>query len=239
MACALAAVLFAVVLPMNSRISGYADRTKSLSNMRQIGVAARLFADDHDQQLPGQPVSGSLLPRTNASSPQWPAALCAYLSPSNPVVFLDPGDNAAAKLSIQGILSDAKNNTGYIYNGFDELAVSGRPPATVYLNRLSHQSDVVLLAQKKPGATAFCLDPLFQPISSLLDVLDPGAYQGGAHYLFVDGSVRYIKWEDYSNGLWSVDKTANLPLPPLPPFSDGTSNGSQPPSTGLPLASVR
>ena len=192
-------------------MSGYATRTKSLSNMRQIGVAARLYANDHDQQLPGQPAPGE------AVASQWPAALCAYLSPSNPVVFLDPGDSAAAKLSLQDILSNTQNNTGYIYNGFDELAFNAQPPTTVYLNHLSHQSDVVLLAQKKPGAVAFCLDPLFQPVANLLDLLDPDAYQGGSHYLYVDGSVRYLKWEDYSNALWLVDKTDSLPLPPLPP----------------------
>ena len=238
MACALAAVLFAVALPTSSRMSGYAARTKSLSNMRQIGVASRLYANDHDQQLPGQPAVGDALPLAGASSPQWPGALCAYLSPSNPVVFLDPGDSSAAQIPLQDILSDAQNNTGYIYNGFDQLAVNGQPPATVYLNHLFHQSDVILLAQKKQGATTFCFDPLFQPVGNLLDLLNPGAYQGGAHYLFVDGSVRYLKWEDYSNDLWSVDKTAGLPLPPLPPLPRGAPGSPRSTAPGLPLASA-
>ena len=238
-ACALMAALFAVALPTTSRISGYAARTKSLSNMRQIGVAAGLYANDHDQQLPGPADSKALDSAGAASAQQWPALLCSYLSPSNPVVFLDPGDPTASSLSVQDILSNTKNNTGYLYNGFDELAVNSQPPATIHLNRLFHQSDVILLAQKKPGATAFCLSPIFQPVANLLDLLAPGAYEGGSHYLFVDGSVRYVKWEDYSNDLWLVNKGATLPLPPLPPIQDTVSAGyAQTMGVNLPLATV-
>ena len=238
MACALAAGLFAIVLPATSRISGYAARTKSLSNMRQIGVAAGLYANDHDQQLPGPANPRAVAAVDAIQVPQWPALLCAYLSPSNPAVFLDPADTSTATLSVGDILSNVKNNTGYIYNGFDELAVNSQPPATIRLSRLPQPGDVVLLAQKKSGATAFCLSPLLQPVSNLLDLLDPGAYEGGSHYLFVDGSVRYVKWQDYSNDLWLVDKDANLPLPTLPPSPDAASGDAGTAGVGPPLAKV-
>lgn len=218
-ACAVVAVLLAIAVPATTRVSEYSARTKSLSNLRQIGVAAHLYANDHNQNLPGQP-TGDRQP-DGSLPPQWPALFCAYLSPSNPATFIDPKDAAARKLTITDILSDARNNTGYIYNGFDEFAINGRPPSQIALNRLADQPNVVLLAQKKSGATAFFVSPLFQPVANLLDLLNPGAYEGGAHYLFVDGSVRYVKWDDYSNTFWLVNKAGSLPLPPLPPLPNG------------------
>lgn len=225
-ACALVGVLFAIALPATSKISEYGNRTKSISNLRQIGVAARLYANEHNQVLPGQPPATGPDGMTDIAAPQWPALFCAYLNPNDPTVLLDPADASTRRLPIDKILSNTTNNTGFIYNGFDDLAVDNAPPARVPLDRLTSQTDTVLLAQKKPGATPFCLSPIFQPVANLLDLLSPGAYDGGAHYLFVDGSVRYVKWADYSNSFWLVDKGHSLPLPPLPPLpNDGLNHG--------------
>lgn len=237
MACALAAVLMALALPATSKISGYNARVRSISNLRQIGVAARLYANDHDQQLPGQPTATG-----SAHADQWPALLCAYLSPINPTVFLDPGNPATSRLASAEILSNRINNTGFIYNGFDELSAGAQPPMSVPLNLLPSQTETVLLAQKKPGAKPFCLDPVFHAVGSLLDYLDPGAYDGGAHYLFVDGSVRYVKWTDYSNNFWLVDKQSKSPLPPLPPMTQsvrGDVRYAGRAARSLPLATIR
>ena len=86
-------VLAAVAIPAShSDMSQYTARMKSISNLRQIGVAAHLYANDHDQQLPGQPASGLLgLPvpgPTDGSSDQWPTLFCTIISrPSDPRVF--------------------------------------------------------------------------------------------------------------------------------------------------------
>ena len=197
-----------------------------------------MYANDHDQQLPGQAPIKGLDTIGGLVVPQWPTLFCAYLSPNNPTVFVEPGDTDAAQLPVSEILSNVQNNTGFIYNGFDQLAVNNQPPSTVWLNHLTHQGDVVLLAQKKRGAKAFYVSPVFQPVTSLLDLLDPGAYEGGSHYLFVDGSVQYVKWEDYSNSFWLVDKGSTLPLPPLPPMPRGSSAYPGTASASLPLATV-
>ena len=217
MACAVGALLAAIVIPVSSRISEYTLRTKSISNLRQIGVAARLYASDHNQQLPGQPTSG--VPLLAGSIPdQWPALFCAYLTPSDPTVFLDPGDPTTSRLPLSAILSNTANNTAFVYNGFDQLAVDNQPPNVIPLTTLATPAEIVLLGQKTRGATAFFVSPIFDPISSLFSLLDPAAYDGGSHYLFVDGSVRLISQSDYSNTFWLVDKSSGLPFPPfLPP----------------------
>ena len=54
------AVLVAVAIPATTRVSQYSARMKAISNMRQIGVAAHLYANDHNQQLPGHPADAGL-----------------------------------------------------------------------------------------------------------------------------------------------------------------------------------
>ena len=216
MACAVVALLAAIAIPASSRISEYTLRTKSISNLRQIGVAARLYASEHNQQLPGQASSDGSL-QIGGTQDQWPTLFCAYLTPSDPTVFLDPSDPITSKLPLAAILSNTANNTAYVYNGFDELAVNNQPPNVVPLTALAAPSEIVLLAQKTRGATAFFVSPIFQPIASLFSLLNPAAYDGGSHYLFVDGSVRFISESDYSNAFWLVDKSDTLPFPPLLP----------------------
>ena len=227
MACAVVALLVAIAIPATSKLSDYSSRTKSISNLRQIGVAAHLYAYDHNQQLPGQPATAGLLTASSAPE-QWPALFCAYLTPSNPAVFVDPSDPVTSKLPLAAILSNTANNTAFVYNGFDDLASNNQPPAAVSLTTLATPAEIVLLAQKTPGATAFCVSPLFQPIANLLSLLNPAAYDGGSHYLFVDGSVRFILETNYSNSFWLVDKNITLPFPPLlplPPSFPNTASG--------------
>ena len=88
-------------------------------------VASRLYANDHNQQIPGRTAgSEPLLPSTDGT---WPQQFCEYLSPVDPRVFLDPSDPQTAKLPLQQVLSTQTNNTGYIYNGFDDLAANNQP----------------------------------------------------------------------------------------------------------------
>ena len=212
---AVVALLFAIAIPASSRATQYAARTKSISNLRQLGVAAHLYANEHDQKLPGQLPTNPLLPLpgTGAGGDRWPTLFCAYLSPNDPRVFLDPTDPTTAKLLSADILSNDVNNTGYIYNGFDDLTVDDNPVSEVPLTMILRPSEVVLMSQKVASSKAFYVDLLSSPLALLTSVLNPSAYNGGAHYLYVDGSVRYLKQAEYSNSLWLVNK--DLHLPPL------------------------
>lgn len=215
---AVVAVLATIALPASNGINRYSARMKSLSNLRQIGVAARLYANDHQGQLPGGavPAAGALEP-----TDRWPALFCGYLTPSDPRVFLDPSDRAAASLPLDQVLSNSRNNTGYIQNGFDELGDGAKPPETVSVAALEYPAQTILMSQKAPGATDFCVDLLTKPLSILTGALNPTAFDGGAHYLFVDGSVRYLKQREYSPRLWQANPLVplpGLPLPPLPPL---------------------
>ena len=116
------------------------------------------------------------------------------------------------------MLSPQTNNTGYLYNGFDDLGTDGQPASMIALNRVQTPSQVILLAPKAQGATQFYADLLSASLANLLSEFNPAVYDGGASYLFVDGSVRFLKQADYSNDDWLADKSVQLP--PLPsPFN--------------------
>ncbi len=203
------AVLVAIAIPATTHVSQYSARMKSIANMRQIGVAAYLYANDHNQQLPGR-VSDAGLPAANTSG-TWPQLFCDYLSPTDPRVFLDPSDKQTATLLPNLVLSPVVNRTGYLYNGFDDLGSDGQPPAMIPLNRVQNPSQVILLAPKVQGATQFYADLLLPSLTDLLSQLNPKVYDGGASYLFTDGSVRFLRQADYSNNYWLADKSIQLP----------------------------
>ena len=224
-ALAILALLIAIAIPATSRATLYAARTKSISNLRQIGVASRLYANEHDQKLPGQISSDPLLPPPigDGNKDRWPKLLCAYLSPSDPRVLLDPTDRAATQLTASDILSNDVNRTGYIYNGFDDLGRDGQPPAEVSLTMIDQPVNTILMSQKMQGAKDFYVDLLGAPLAVLSSLLNPAAFNGGSHYLYVDGSVRYLKEAEYSNQLWLVNKGNVLP----PPFNNSRSRLAQ------------
>jgi prepilin-type N-terminal cleavage/methylation domain-containing protein/prepilin-type processing-associated H-X9-DG protein len=227
---AIIGVLAALVIPATSHMTAYASRVKSVSNLRQIGVAARLYANDHNQQLPGHPAPQDL---GSPAPDQWPTLLCYYLSPSDPRVFLDSSDSTTNTLPLSQVVSNLANNTAFVYNGFDDLGSDNQPPPAISLNLLGNPAQVALLGLKTPGASSFFVDLLFQPLSFLSNLLNTAAFDGGAVYLFADGSVRFLPQGDYTNSIWLVNKTfalpsLHLPLPtPLPGgFRYGSDAGS-------------
>ena len=218
---AIIGVLAALVIPATSQMTAYAARMKTISNLRQIGVAARLYANDHNQQLPGHPAPQDL---GSPAPDQWPTLFCYYLSPSDPRVFLDSSDSTTNTLPLQQIVSNLTNNTAFVYNGFDDLGADNQPPVMVPLSRLSNPAQVALLGLKKPGSSSFSIDLIFQPLSLLTNLLNTSAFDGGSLYLFADGSVRFLSQAQYTNSIWLVSKgfplpNLGLPLPPPPPDS--------------------
>ena len=195
-AVAILAVLVGLAIPATTHVSQYAARVKEVSNLRQLGVAAHLYAGG-----------------------TWPQLFCQYLSPSDPRVFLDPQDRQTARLPLDVVLSSEVNNTGYVCNGFDDLASEGQVPSMIPLSRLPLPAQTILLGPKTQGATGFYVDVLLQPLADLLNEFNPAVYDGGAHYLFVDGSVRFFKQADYSDSFWLSDKSIRLPSLPSAPVS--------------------
>jgi prepilin-type N-terminal cleavage/methylation domain-containing protein/prepilin-type processing-associated H-X9-DG protein len=173
-----------------------AKMATSLDNLRQIGVAFRLYAADHDYTLPQRVTT------TN----KWPSLLYSYLNNTDKV-YADPADTNNFLISGENPLSDQVNYTSYIMNGYNDLGAYTNSSVTVKLSAIADQSAVILVGLQFETAN-FYMDFVE---GNQINVLNRTAYHGGATYLFTDGSVRFILNRDYSDQLWLIDKSYQIP----------------------------
>lgn len=221
-------ILSAILFPVLGSAMRKGKQTIALNNMRQVGNAFILYAQDHDGSLPVRPTDGSGTP-----TDKWPRLLAPYLgfktdTPDNPYgavqalkVYLAPitdGKDAEAyrKVTDQELLANDKNNTSFILNGFNDKSLPTDPGFEIKMSQIATPGQLILLGTPKPKSTHFYMD--FADKDNY-DVLNLAAFAGGSNYLFADGSAQFIKETDYKkphsdtvtvahgDWLWLVDKT--------------------------------
>ena len=170
-------------------------QTASLNNMRQVGTAFIGFANDNDMRLPNRVQTGD----------RWPRLLLDYLKDVK--VYADPSDPTNFILKKKDPLSNFPNNTSYMMNGFDDMNAFNDESVSVRLPSIDKPSQTILLAPAI-GHGNFYMD--FAE-GNQNDVLKKEAFNGGANYLFADGSVQFIKKTDYDDRLWLVNKDSQVP----------------------------
>lgn len=104
---AIIAILASLLLPALSAAKARAKTVKCASNMRQIGIAMRLYADDNKGLLPG-PGHG-----TNARKESWIEALNLYTGDLNALRICPADDQRERRLELQG--------TSYVLNSFTSV----------------------------------------------------------------------------------------------------------------------
>ena len=166
-------------------------QTASLNNMRQVGAAFQLYANDNDMRLPSRVSTGD----------RWPRLLQPYLQDVK--VYADPSDATNFLLRKTDPLTNQPNNTSYMMNGFDDVGAFEDETVSVRLNGLDSASQTILLAQAI-GHNNFYMDTRE---GNQNDALKKEAFNHGSNYAFADGSVQFIKKVDYKDELWLVHKT--------------------------------
>ena len=89
---AIIAILASLLLPALSRSKGKARDINCVSNLRQIGLAVALYADEHDGRLPSAEQRPTTPVDTNSALPRLCDLLAPQLSSSNSVIFRCPED---------------------------------------------------------------------------------------------------------------------------------------------------
>lgn len=191
-------ILAALAVAVTPGIVTRAHRAASLNNLRQIGAGILLYAGEHDNQLPGRTVTG----------PKWPVSVHEYLNDIK--IFASPGDPENFIRRGADPLSDARNETSYILNGYNDLGAYGDETVIVRMNRVEKPSQVILLGTPNPGSSHFYMDML-EGGGNHLNVLNLAAYGDGSNYLFADGSSRFIREDDYEHEMWLIDR--DFPVP--------------------------
>lgn len=176
------------------------QRSTALNNMRAIGVAFHMYANEHDGVLPQ---------RTIGATDRWPKILSNYLDDIK--VYAAVGDGNVNRFDKEQLLTNSRNNTSYIMNGYNDVGTLDNASVEVRITQISHPSQVILLGTPKAGSTHFYMDMLEGEHGNHVDVLNLELYDNGSNYLFADGSARFIKKSDYSHRLWLVNPDFTVP----------------------------
>src|SRR5271156_3451448 len=115
---ALIGILVAISFPVYRMAILHAQCTGCSAHMRQVGSAFMLYANDNNGQLPGRVVAAN----------KWPTLLLPYVNDAT--IYVDPGDPIATKTSETDLVSNAANNSSFIFNGFNDIGAHNDPTIT-------------------------------------------------------------------------------------------------------------
>lgn len=206
-------ILAAMLLPALARARESGRRTVCTSNLRQLALAARLYATDHDGLLP---------PRTLLE--QWPSQLRSEYQNLN--VLLCPTEGQPDSY---GTVPDPDTAPrSYLLNLFGDYWLKTLSPEdfkrffkgtyTVSMPEatLRPASEIIVFGEKKTGRSEFFVDLNNNSVSSVIEVTAQNRHDrhfgsprsGGSNHAYADGSVRYSR---YGRSLCPINEWAVTP----------------------------
>ncbi|MBC7529256.1 MAG: DUF1559 domain-containing protein [Chthonomonadaceae bacterium] len=111
---AIIAILAAILFPVFARAREQARKTACLSNMKQIGTALQMYAQDYDETYAPRYGSGDVSDFENGFQRSWKNMLNVYIK--NRDVFKCPSNPTALKGDL--IWNGTKSTTGYYAGGY-------------------------------------------------------------------------------------------------------------------------
>jgi prepilin-type N-terminal cleavage/methylation domain-containing protein/prepilin-type processing-associated H-X9-DG protein len=179
---AILAILAALLLPALAQAREKARATRCLSQMRQISLAVRLYADDHEDEFPRSQHSAAAH-RQKA----WGRAVAPFLgSPDAAWTNLFDGVYRCPTHRLAGA------RWSYGLNVYFELAPAsddyvGSPETWRKVSSVPRPSATILNAEV-PGEVDHIMPHFWVSLSDAGDV-DARRHNGRAHYSFVDGHI--------------------------------------------------
>ena len=208
---AIIAILAAMLLPALSRAKEAGKRISCLNNLRQLGLASRLYADDFHGTYP-----------VRSNTDRWPNKLYDSYG-RNAKLLLCPTDGSNGQTpntdTNSTIVADAAHRS-YLINGWNDWyadnlggntdfgAVSAAAAQSgMRENNITHATDTIVFGEKFSSAPDYYMDLLegngndidqvFEQSrhsgSGAVSTTSGSAGAGGSNYAFADGSARYFK----------------------------------------------
>ena len=220
---AIIAILAAMLLPALTRAKETARRIACTNNLRQLGIASRLYVDDNQGTYP-----------VRSGIDRWPDKFFDYYGKNTKLLLcLSDGLNGQMPQTGSGSnnVADAAPRS-YLINGWNDwiadtvgsatMTAVAAYPNGIKENVIRYPSDTIVLGEKFSTAGDYYMDLLEGQNGNDIDhVLEQsrhggsganaasGSGSGGSNHTFSDGSTRYLKCPAamYPLNLWCVSDT--------------------------------
>ncbi len=176
MVIAIIAILASLLLPALAKAKGRASATACLSNLRQIGIASQMYADDNED----------VLPRSQHTGQSWVGSLEPYQVTNVFRCPLDPNQTRRYSYAINDfLLEDAAPPESYI-----KTTSVPSPSDTLFMAECADKYENSDHFHFSPGQ-----DGDFSPLAFKGQVA-VARHDDKANYLFVDGRVETRSWQN-------------------------------------------
>lgn len=172
-------ILAAILLPVYEVATKRAEAISCLSNLRNLGMAASLYADDYDDRLPPARVSDT---RSSGSDVGWPALVTNYTR--NELLLLCPADaNPTAATGTPG------PRCSYGIN-YELTLVGGYNNSSLRRAELYQESRTILFFESDSSLRTL---GMYQALEGLAAVAPRHAE--GCNFTFVAGNCKWMRLE--------------------------------------------
>ncbi len=209
---AIIAILAAMLLPALASAKEYAKRISCINGIRQLNLALRMYADDHEGHFPTRPIQSD-------RGDRWPTLLFGYYQNLEllkcPSDVPNPPTNARDEA---GAAAPDRADRSYIFNGWNDW-FGGMYPTTnqPYMteNAIREPSATVTFGEKESTSGHFWMDFLESADGNDFTELEQSRHSSGRHsgnrtggsvFALGDGSTQYLKyWASLTPiNMWAV-----------------------------------
>ncbi len=197
---AIIVMLASMLLPALARAKEAARKTKCLNNLKQLGVALRMYADENNYIFP-----------PNRMTNRWSNLMFPYYQNLRLIVCPSDGPDPKTATPEQAYnLKPDYSPRSYVMNGWDDyyLETQGSIPSEVQVSEsvIRYPSDTIAMGEKLTEEWDFYVDMV-----SLDDfrIIDQKKYGSGSNYLFIDGSARGLNFGKslFPINLWAITES--------------------------------